>query len=207
LILTHSAVAITPSLAAAAEEALINFRDGGMATYTGSDVRVIIELASPGAGAPRFSKQLLEVTTLTVSCHRVKTPAVACGYQTRGYRPVAQQETRAHARRSRTRSFFMDNAQRPSSTIMVASLAARVFRSCSPVWQPESFDPGRLLTSARPAAVLASELPVAQQQVRAHARVGSRAGGRSPGVGRSGKFATYLWAGKPISDLDARSGP
>jgi hypothetical protein len=70
---------ITPSLAAAAEEALINFRDGGMATYTGSDVRVIIELASPGAGAPRFSKQLLEVTTLTVSCHRVKTPAVACG--------------------------------------------------------------------------------------------------------------------------------
>ena len=134
-----------------------------MATYTGSDVRVIIELASPGAGAPRFSKQLLEVTTLTVSCHRVKTPAVACGYinpkgfargrrtiagtlaltkfttevlmrflhagYTRSYRPVAQQEPRAHARRSRTRSFFMDNAQRPSSTIMVASLAARARHS------------------------------------------------------------------------------
>jgi hypothetical protein len=105
-----------------------------MATYTGSDVRVIIELANPGAGAPRFSKQLMEVTTLTVSCHRVKTPAVACGYinpkgfargrrtiagtmvltkfttevlmrflqagYTRSYRPVAQQQVRAHARAS-----------------------------------------------------------------------------------------------------------
>ena len=73
-----------------------------MATYTGSDVRVIIELANPSEATPRFSKQLMEVTTLTVSCHRVKTPAVACGYQTRGYRPVAQQEPRVHVRGSRT---------------------------------------------------------------------------------------------------------
>ena len=47
--------------------------------------------------------------------------------------------------------------------------SARPARLWSPVWQPESFDPGRLLTSARPAAVLASELPVAQQEARSRA--------------------------------------
>lgn len=43
-------------------------------SYTGSDVRVMVEI--PGFGR----KQFIECTTLSVSIHREKIPARACGY-------------------------------------------------------------------------------------------------------------------------------
>lgn len=55
--------------------------DNGLATYTGSDMRVAIELADGS-----YIKQLLELTTLTVSIHRVKYPVPAAGYiNTKGF--------------------------------------------------------------------------------------------------------------------------
>jgi len=73
------------------------------ASYTGSNLKVMIEVANdgtntinptglstatnsnnvnqPGTARPaRQAKQLVELTTITVSVHRVKSPAVACGY-------------------------------------------------------------------------------------------------------------------------------
>jgi hypothetical protein len=51
-------------------------------SYTGSNLKVMIEVANGGSGGiiARSSKQLVELTTLTVSVHRVKSPAVAMGY-------------------------------------------------------------------------------------------------------------------------------
>lgn len=43
-------------------------------TYTGSDLRVFIDIAGTNG------KQLLELTTITVSVHREKAPVRACGY-------------------------------------------------------------------------------------------------------------------------------
>jgi len=53
----------------------------------------MIEVADP-LGSQRWAKQLMECTTLTVSIHRVKDPARACGYigakgYSRGSRTVA----------------------------------------------------------------------------------------------------------------------
>ena len=97
-----------------------------MATYTGSDVRVIIELANPGAGAPRFSKQLMEVTTLTVSCHRVKTPAVACGYiNPKGF---------ARGRRTIAGTMVLTKF---TTEVLMRFLQAGYTRSCRPVAQQQ----------------------------------------------------------------------
>lgn len=51
----------------------------GEAVYSGSDLRVLVEpaLYEPGGQPPR---QLVELTTLTVSVHREKAPVRACGY-------------------------------------------------------------------------------------------------------------------------------
>ncbi len=59
----------------------------------GSGIRLMIEVADP-MGSERWAKQLMECTTLTVSVHRVKDPARACGYigakgYSRGSRTVA----------------------------------------------------------------------------------------------------------------------
>ena len=79
---------ITPALATEALHALGFLPDGGQQTFTGSDCRVMIEIADLPAGSlkPRFSKQLLELTTLTVSIHRSKAPVAAAGFiNTKGF--------------------------------------------------------------------------------------------------------------------------
>lgn len=49
--------------------------------YTGSDCRIMIETAIPLAlGIPRFSKQLIECTTLTISTHRSRSQVRAGGF-------------------------------------------------------------------------------------------------------------------------------
>ena len=57
-------------------------------TYTGSDLKVMLEVAGSGStpGSVRLSKRLAELTTITVSVHRVKSPVPACGYiNTKGW--------------------------------------------------------------------------------------------------------------------------
>lgn len=49
-------------------------------TYAGSDMRVMLTLSDPTGQGRNLTKQLVELTTLTVSIHRVKSPARACGY-------------------------------------------------------------------------------------------------------------------------------
>ena len=49
-------------------------------SFSGSDMRIMIELADPSGGGNSKARQLLELTTLTVSVHRVKSPVRACGY-------------------------------------------------------------------------------------------------------------------------------
>jgi hypothetical protein len=53
-------------------------------TYTGSNMRILLEVAQGSAGKgqlrPSTRKELLECTTLTVSIHREKAPVRACGY-------------------------------------------------------------------------------------------------------------------------------
>jgi hypothetical protein len=77
---------ITPQMANDPIGSLAHIYDGGLASYTGSDIRVLIELADTVAGMPRRFKQLLELTTLTVSVHRVKSPVAAAGFiNTKGF--------------------------------------------------------------------------------------------------------------------------
>lgn len=53
-------------------------------TYTGSDMRIMLEIAGRHLWnqrlSLRLSKQIVECTTLTVSVHREKAPVRACGY-------------------------------------------------------------------------------------------------------------------------------
>jgi hypothetical protein len=61
---------ITPSLASAELTAINQFANGGEAVYSGSNCKVMLEMRQLAAnGAPRFNKQLLELTTLSVSVH------------------------------------------------------------------------------------------------------------------------------------------
>jgi hypothetical protein len=48
--------------------------------YTGSDMRVMLTLSDPTGCGQNLTRQLVELTTLTVSIHRVKSAARACGY-------------------------------------------------------------------------------------------------------------------------------
>lgn len=64
--------------------------------YSGSDLTVILEIANDGTdpSRTRFSKVLTELSTITVSIHRVKSPAAALGYinpkgYARGRRTIA----------------------------------------------------------------------------------------------------------------------
>ena len=66
---------------------------GDITLFTGSDIRLMIEVADP-LGPTRWAKQLIEASTLTISVHRVKDPARACGYigakgYSRGGRTIA----------------------------------------------------------------------------------------------------------------------
>jgi hypothetical protein len=49
-------------------------------SYAGSDMRALLEIASPGPGAKHASKQLIELVTLSVSVHREKAQIRALGY-------------------------------------------------------------------------------------------------------------------------------
>jgi hypothetical protein len=52
-------------------------------SYTGSDIRLIIEIPDPnkqGDSAQRYAKKLFECTTITVSVHRAKSQVRALGY-------------------------------------------------------------------------------------------------------------------------------
>ena len=78
-----SALAHVPS--SSSNPALQNGLDpGGLyaeTSYTGSNLKVLLEIAgTPASGNSRQYKQLVELTTITVSVHRVKSPAVAMGY-------------------------------------------------------------------------------------------------------------------------------
>jgi hypothetical protein len=66
---------------------------GGVVTYSGSDIHALIELPQTST-TPRLYKELIELTTLSISVHRVKTPARALGYigpkgYARGTRTIA----------------------------------------------------------------------------------------------------------------------
>ena len=54
----------------------------GISTYTGSGIKAMLEFPNETGTAIgiHLSKQLIELTTISVSIHRVKTPAVAMGY-------------------------------------------------------------------------------------------------------------------------------
>jgi hypothetical protein len=57
--------------------------DEQIRTYAGSDMRVLIELPIPGSRnspGPAKRKQLIELTTVSISVHRVKSPVRSCGY-------------------------------------------------------------------------------------------------------------------------------
>lgn len=55
----------------------------GVTTYTGTDLRIIIEVADamlPTPSGVHYSKQIVECTTISISVHRVKSPSRALGY-------------------------------------------------------------------------------------------------------------------------------
>lgn len=76
---------------ARADQAYRN-EDDIVQSYTGADMRVLLELHDPTGRGKSIRKQLLELTTVTVSTHRVKAPVRACGYI----------NPRGHARGGRT---------------------------------------------------------------------------------------------------------
>lgn len=62
---------------------VLGILDNTSFTYTGSDMRILLEVAEGhlyDTAHIRLSKQLVECTTLTVSVHREKAPIRACGY-------------------------------------------------------------------------------------------------------------------------------
>jgi len=71
----------------------------GVVSYTGSDVKIMIGISNlafqqQGSAAPKYAKQLIECTTLSISIHREKAPVRALGYInpkgfTRGTRTIA----------------------------------------------------------------------------------------------------------------------
>lgn len=73
---------ISPALARDLTRSSDYLNDGGEYVFTGADCRIMIDCDYKDAqGATRnVRKQLIEATTLSISIHRVKTPARAFGY-------------------------------------------------------------------------------------------------------------------------------
>lgn len=71
---------ITPALTVQNADAISTALGGAHQTYTGTDVRLMIECAEPAPDGRRYAKQLLEATTITVSIHREMAPVRAGGY-------------------------------------------------------------------------------------------------------------------------------
>lgn len=70
---------ITPALSVTTAGSVLDIVNGFTETYTGADVRLMIECAEPNPGC-RYAKQLLEATTISVSVHREVAPVRAGGY-------------------------------------------------------------------------------------------------------------------------------
>jgi len=58
----------------------VDYNDANSVTYTGADVRLMIESAIQSPDGRRYAKQLLEATTISVSVHRELAPVRAAGY-------------------------------------------------------------------------------------------------------------------------------
>lgn len=71
---------ITPALSVSAASAISSALADATVSYTGSEVRLMIESAEPAADGRRYAKQLIEATTITVSVHREVAPVRAGGY-------------------------------------------------------------------------------------------------------------------------------
>lgn len=85
------ATAVDPNLARANQ---YQQEDEGIYSYTGSDLRVVMEVPDPTGSGQSKRRQLLELQTLSISIFRVKTPVTACGYinnkgSARGRRTIA----------------------------------------------------------------------------------------------------------------------
>lgn len=71
---------ITPALNPSEINGANSYLESVGQTFTGSDVRLMIESAEQPAGSTRYYKQLLEATTISVSIHREVAPVRAGGY-------------------------------------------------------------------------------------------------------------------------------
>ena len=78
--LNGNSLSLNPPLTAPAPNPPPIAREQVYQTYAGSDMRVMLTLSDPTGQGRDLIKQLVELTTLTVSIHRVKSPARACGY-------------------------------------------------------------------------------------------------------------------------------
>jgi hypothetical protein len=68
--------------------------DGGYISYAGTNIQAILEIGDNPSGNARFAKQLVELTTISISIHRAHAPASALGFigakgYARGRRTVA----------------------------------------------------------------------------------------------------------------------
>lgn len=71
---------ITPALTPGDGFSAFPFDSSISGTYTGADVRLMIEASEQASNGKRYAKQLLEATTITVSVHREVSPVRASGY-------------------------------------------------------------------------------------------------------------------------------
>jgi hypothetical protein len=51
-----------------------------MVSYAGTNIQALIEIADNPAGTGRYAKQIVELTTVSISIHRAKSPARALGF-------------------------------------------------------------------------------------------------------------------------------
>lgn len=71
---------VTPALSVVDANSVANLFGSVQETYTGADVRLMIEAAETPNDGRRYAKQLLEATTITVSTHREVAPVRSGGY-------------------------------------------------------------------------------------------------------------------------------
>lgn len=71
---------VIPALTVQTASEIASAISGATQTFTGADVRLMIETSEPTADGRRYAKQLLEATTITVSVHREVVPVRASGY-------------------------------------------------------------------------------------------------------------------------------
>jgi hypothetical protein len=57
-----------------------NSPSAGRMSYAGVNVRALLEIGDNPSGQARYAKQLVELTTISISIHRAKSPASALGF-------------------------------------------------------------------------------------------------------------------------------